>query len=397
MILYPDIKDCCNCNGCTQICPKEAIYKKTDEDGFIYPHIDQSKCIDCGLCQKVCAYQHIEETNVPLKTYAATSTDTAQKMKSASGGIFAVLATKVIKSGGIVYGAEMVRNEDGFEIRHVGIESINDLKRLQGSKYVQSNIGECYKEIRKHLIAGREVLFSGVPCQCAGLKGFLMGKDYPNLTIVDIICHGVPSQKLFNDYIAYTFKDSDKITGYKFRDKSSGWELAACVTYKDGTRKLFPAGTDSYYSLFLDQQTYRLNCYSCKYASEHRPGDLTIGDYWGIEKQHPEFAEKADAQKGISCIIVNTPKGEEVLKDMASCLELLPSTYEQVAARNAQLTRPSNMGRYRDEVFRIYRKEGYAGVASFFKAKYKKQRIIHRILSMMPYSLKAYLRKLKNA
>ena len=192
MTLFPHITDCCNCNGCTQICPKQAIFTYTDEDGFVYPKIDHDKCIDCGLCQKVCAYQHLEESNIPLQTYAATSNNTLQKLQSASGGIFAAIATDVLTRGGITYGAAMIRKNNQFEIRHIGIESTEDLPLLQGSKYVQSSINECYKEIKSHLDNGREVLFCGVPCQCAGLKGFLRNKHYSKLTIIDIICHGVP-------------------------------------------------------------------------------------------------------------------------------------------------------------------------------------------------------------
>ena len=397
MILFPNITDCCNCNGCTQICPKQAIFTHTDENGFIYPKIDSAKCIECGLCQKVCAYQHIDERNEPLQTYAAISNNTFQKLKSASGGIFAAFATDVLSTGGIVYGAAMIRKNNRFEIRHLGIESIEDLPLLQGSKYVQSSIGQCYKEIKSHLDNGREVLFSGVPCQCAGLKGFLRNKEYPKLTIIDIICHGVPSQDLFNDYINYTFRNLKDIENYKFRDKTKGWGLSACIQYDGSKTKSFPAGTDSYYSLFLDQQTYRLNCYSCKYANKHRPGDLTIGDYWGIEKQHPELLNKLDIQKGVSCIIVNSSKGQEALNRLQGEIEIYTSSYEKVALRNTQLIKPSKMGRFRETIFHIYRKEGYKGLSKFYRKRYLRQRMIHFLLGIMPYSVKGWLRTLKNS
>lgn len=199
MILFPDISACCNCNGCTQICPKNAICKKVDDFGFEYPAIDSNKCIDCGLCQQVCAYQNIDEVNKPAEVFVAAAKDSDLKKKSASGGIFAIIAKKILRNNGIVYGAVLECVNGKVVIYHKGVESEKDLNLLQGSKYVQSDIRDCYKEIKKNLLAGKQVLFCGVPCQCAGLKGFLR-KEYSNLYLVDIICHGVPSQQFFNDY-----------------------------------------------------------------------------------------------------------------------------------------------------------------------------------------------------
>ena len=169
MTLFPDKKDCCACGSCEEACPKSAISMREDGHGFIYPIIDNQKCINCGLCQKVCAYQHIQETNEPKSVYAAVSRNKSQIKKSASGGIFAALATFVLNRGGVVYGSSMERNGNKFIIRHRGITSMEELPLLQGSKYVQSEIGNCYKEIRSHLVNGKIVLFSGVPCQCACL------------------------------------------------------------------------------------------------------------------------------------------------------------------------------------------------------------------------------------
>ncbi len=399
MILFPNEKDCCNCNGCTQICPKDAIYKVTDKDGFVYPKIDHDKCINCSLCQKVCAYQHIEETNTPLSIYAAVSNNKDQLKKSASGGIFAAVATSFLNQGAIVYGATISRNGNKFDVKHIGITSIEELPLLQGSKYVFSEINNCYDEIHQHLNDGRTVLFSGTPCQCAGLKGFLR-KEYPNLYLIDLICHGVPSQQFFNSFIDYQYSSLNNISGFAFRDKTKGWELTGRIDYDNGKKHRFiPAGTSSYYALFLDAQTYRKNCYSCKYASSHRPGDITIGDYWGIQQQHPELISsgRLKPQEGISCIIVNSSKGEALIEKSKESLFLASSTYERVAARNAQLLRPMKEGHYRDEILAIYRYNGYHGVNNFYREQYRFQHIIHSIMAMLPYGLKDILRRLRHS
>lgn len=399
MILFPDKKDCCNCNACGQACPKNAISSKTDEDGFVYPQIDQTKCIDCGLCQKVCAYQHIYETNTPLSVYAASSLDVEQSSKSASGGIFAALATYILNNNGVVYGASMIREDEQFKIRHIGINSLNELPKLQGSKYVQSEIGNVFKEIQTLLRDGRLVLFSGTPCQCAGLKGFLRSKEYPNLYIVDLICHGVPNWKFFNDYIDFQFNNLKYITDFSFRDKSKGWELAGRIDYDRGMKhKFVPAGTSSYYSLFLSGQIYRENCYSCKYACNHRPGDLTIGDYWGIQREHPELLKNGQfkVQNGISCIIANTQHGENLLNFVSDYIKTAPSTYDKVARRNGQLVHPSHQSIYRDKILEIFRVGGYPLVDKFYRRVYRTQRIVHSIFSKLPYWLKSLLRNIKH-
>lgn len=398
MILFKDKKNCCDCNGCVQICPKSAIIKSTDEFGFIYPQIDPSKCIDCGLCQTVCAYQHISETNSPISVYAAVSKDKNQLKKSASGGIFAAIASHFIDKNGVVFGSSLQRFQNRFVVRHIKITTKEGIETLQGSKYLQSDIENNFLEIRNLLIQGRTVLFSGTPCQCAALKGFLK-KDYSNLYLIDIICHGVPNSKMFNDFIRYQYKKLQNISGFAFRDKTKGWELTGRIDYENGImHKYIPAGTNSYYALFLDGQIYRENCYSCKYANSHRPGDITIGDYWGIQKQHPELFKSKEfiVKEGISSIIVNTSKGQSLLKEIEPFIKLFPSEYKKVAVRNKQLLHPMNMGAYRMTILNLYKNHGWKAIDSFYRKKYKKQRYIHAVLSLMPYRIKDFLRKLKH-
>lgn len=394
-MLFKQKEDCCACEACANICSKNAISIKEDENGFRYPLIDNTICIDCGLCQKVCAFQNIEETNHPLKTYVAAAVDKKVIRKSASGGIFAVLAKEIISKGGYVCGATLFTTDEKVCVEHIIIDKVEEIGLLQGSKYVQSNIGDCFKLIKKLLNEGKVVMFSGTPCQCAGLKAFLR-KPYENLIIIDIICHGVPNQKLFNDYLAYKYSRKEKITNFAFRDKSKGWGLLGRVDYKNGKSQTVPAGLSSFYSFFLDSQIYRENCYKCKYASQNRPGDLTLGDYWGIEREHPELitSKKYNPEDGISCIVVNTPKGADILKNISDSIIMDCSTYEKIANRNKQLLQPSNRGKHYDEIFDAYRMSGYKAVDKIFYKYYKKQILIHSIFSKLPFGLKERIRKL---
>lgn len=397
MILFPDKKDCCACGSCRAICPQTAISMREDNLGFIYPEIDSQKCIDCGLCQKVCAYQHIKETNKPQCVYAAVSKNKEQLKKSASGGVFAALATFVLSKGGVVYGSVMEREGNQFVVRYRGITSLDELHLLQGSKYVQSDMGNCYKEIKAYLVEGRMVLFSGVPCQCAGLKGYLR-TGYDNLILIDIICHGVPNQRFFNDYINYTFSKLRGISGFVFRDKSEGWELKARLDYANNRYKFIVPGVSSYYALFLDAQIYRENCYSCKYASSHRPGDITIGDYWGIQKEHPELVakDKLNIQEGVSCIITNTPKGDKIITEIQGLISTFPSSYAKVASHNGQLMSPSRKGIFRQQIFDVYQTQGYSGVNKLYKKNYRLKRLIGVLFNILPYCAKNVLRQLKS-
>lgn len=395
MELFKNKFDCCGCEACANVCSKGAISMQEDENGFRYPLIDNSKCVDCGLCRKVCAFQNIEETNCAKDVYVAVSKDEEQIIKSASGGIFAVIAKEVIEKGGIVCGSALMVKNNKVCVEHILIDSIKDISKLQGSKYVQSNINDCYKRIKQLLADGRIVLFSGTPCQCAGLKGFLR-KPYDNLFIIDIICHGVPNQRFLNDYIEYKHPAKTGISGFAFRDKSRGWGLTGRIDYEDGSSKLIPAGLSSYYSLFLDSQIYRENCYKCKYASRNRPGDITLGDYWGIQKEHPELMStgKYNPKNGISCVIVNTTKGESILSDISDKIVKDESTYEKIANMNRQLVSPSKRGQHYDTIFSLYSKEGYKPIDEFFYKNYRKQIFIHSIFSKLPFGLKEVLRKI---
>ncbi|AWK53058.1 coenzyme F420 hydrogenase [Clostridium beijerinckii] len=383
------------------ICPQKAISMVEDEYGFSYPQIDNECCVKCEACKTVCGFQNVTETNSPIVTYASAMKNETEVLASASGGIFVALAKAFLADGGIVFGVSMEYINGLLTPMHISINNINDLYKLQGSKYVQSYIGEVSCEVKRYLIEGKKVLFSGTPCQVAGLKAFLK-RDYKNLLTIDIICHGVPNIKFFQGYIKHLEKKlKGKIIKYKFRDKKKGWGLSGKVVYKTEVgkvkEKLIPCNVSSYYSFFLSADIYRENCYSCKYSSSHRPGDITIGDYWGVQKEHPEIMEEnggiLSEIKGISCIIVNTEKGKEYLSSYGFELILFPSEFEKAARKNSQLNTPSCSSKFRDDILMIFKTQGYDAVEKYFRNKMGIKYYYHVLNSKIPQKLKKKIKK----
>lgn len=396
--LFEDKKACCACGACLNICPKQAITMQKDEYGFLYPQIEESKCIKCGLCLKTCAFQNSKLNNIPIKTYAAQSDNTDLK-KSASGGIFASIATNILKEGGIVYGAAMEMENDKLTVKHIGVENKADLIKLLGSKYVQSNTGKVYQDIKRKLNDNRLVLFSGTPCQVDGLNSYL-GKKYDNLITIDIICHGVPNNQMFQDYIALLEeKYKDKIIDFKFRDKTKGWGLTAKGYTAKGYTAIIPANLSSYYYMFLKSYIYRDSCYSCKYACKKRCGDITIGDYWGIEKAHPEVLNKneyrLDYKNGISCLIVNTEQGAKVLEKYKNDLRLLDSAFEKAEKENGQLNISSKCDyEKRVEILKLYKIKKYLGIEEYFYNNMRFDKYISVLKNKIPICIKNKLKKI---
>ena len=328
------------------ICPKSAIKMQADEYGFIYPVIQQDLCVQCGACMTVCGYQNKPKTEEPKKVYAAASKNSVLLRKSASGGAFAVIAEAVLKNEGIVYGAALPMENGILEPKHIRVDSLDKLILLQGSKYVQSEIGDTYSQAKRDLIQGKVVLFSGTPCQIAGLKKYLK-KEYNNLITIDIICHGVPSKRLFQDFIEFHGKKlGGKITEFYFRDKTKGQGMITRSVYVgEGhgfKEKVLMGGCTAYIHFFSKSYTYRENCYSCPFASEERVGDLTVGDFWGFHEEYPSYDVKQGLSngKGISCLLVNTDKGNNALEQCEDQFVLMTSDFEKVAKHNDQLYSP---------------------------------------------------------
>lgn len=301
MIEIINKKDCCGCSACVQKCPKQCISLKEDEEGFLYPVVDKDICIDCGLCEKVCPVLHQGEERKPLKVYAAKNQNEEIRLQSSSGGVFTLFAEEVIKEGGVVFGA---RFDEKWEVKHDFTETIDELSAFRGSKYVQSRIEDNFQKVEAFLKQGRKVLFSGTPCQVAGLKRFLR-KEYDNLLTVDFVCHGVPSPGVWRQYLKETIArmcdknsvssdpismDNAHIESISFRNKSTGWKkysfaLTLSATARSGVKntvslsEIFSRNT--FMKGFLADLYLRPSCYTCPAKCGKSGSDITIGDLWG--------------------------------------------------------------------------------------------------------------------
>lgn len=335
---------CTGCGACEQVCPTKAIsMKPVNEEGFLESVTDFEKCIDCNQCRMACPQNIKAKLNAPQQNLAVRDKDNEELKVSASGGAFAAAARVILSQGGAVVGAAY---NDDLTVSHHIVDNLNDLPQLQSSKYVQSNTAGTFKEVKKMLRDGRTVLYSGTPCQIAGLKGFLR-KDYDHLYTMDVICHGVPSPKLFAKYLEWLGgKMGGKIIYYDFRDKSTGWGLDYMTKTKTKT-KTMSCSLDPYYHHFLEGDTYRECCYRCQYCRKERVSDITIGDYWGIEKEHPSFY----STKGVSCLLINTDKGQNLWDLISNEFIFIDSTFEKVATANHNLKHPTERHAIRDHIY----------------------------------------------
>nr|WP_317282139.1 Coenzyme F420 hydrogenase/dehydrogenase, beta subunit C-terminal domain [uncultured Sellimonas sp.] len=368
--LFTEKKDCCACGACLNICPRNAISFQNDEYGFAYPHINRELCIKCGLCKKVCNYQKAEAGNYMVGNSYVALTNNTDLMESTSGGVFASIAKSFLKDGGCVYGATMEYVNGELVVHHIGVYEEKDLPRLLGSKYVQSNTENIFKSVKNDLNSGKKVLFCGTPCQVDGLRGYL-GEKYQNLLLIDLVCHGVPGQKIFVDFIK-NLEKRQKIVHFRFRDKNSIVGYTGKIFFENGKEKFLYRTENSYTDYFLKGYIQRENCYSCKYASDCRPGDMTIGDFWGIQKEHPELMKinggMIDPQNGVSCLIVNTEIGKSYLEKYKKGLKLWKSEFSKIAANNEQLNMPSKLNRLkRESILQKYRTGGYKAVEHDFR------------------------------
>lgn len=382
--------DCCGCSACSQKCPKNAITMKENEEGFLYPEIDKEKCINCGLCSKVCPQlKKVKKADEGYpKAYAMYNKNNEELMKSSSGGIFSVIANYVLENGGVVFGASYNENLD---VNHIYVKNKEDLQKLRNSKYVQSNINNTYKEVEKNLKENRLTLFTGTPCQVAGLKAYLM-KDYENLILVDIVCHGVPNQKIFKKYLEYLEgKFKSKIKAYNFRNKEqNGWGLYAKIETEDGKIRYKNSAFDPYYNSFLECKIYRESCYNCNYASFNRNSDITLADYWGILNVHPEFY----SEKGVSLILINNKKGKELLNIISKNIEYIETDLEKASQKNMNLKRPSHRPKERDNIYKgINEKSSNQFIKENLKIKYNPKKIIK---AMVPYKVKLAVQKVRS-
>lgn len=353
-------KNCTACGACSLLCPLGCIEMVGDKEGFFVARINE-KCTDCGLCAARCPANNsaafLRDTHV--KVIGARLKNDMLLKKSASGGVFAGIAAEILKTqGNAVFGCAF---DEKIVAWHVCVTDFKNIGPCQSSKYVQSDVGDTYLQAKEFLDDGKTVFYTGCPCQIAGLYAFL-GADYKNLLTADLICHGVPLPLLFKKYLDWLGKKlGGEITGYNFRSKmNSGWGLEAQTATKTKTEFIFP-WADPYYNAFIKNNTLRECCYICPYAGERRVADITLGDFWGVELFHSEFYDS----RGVSVVIVNTAKGEDFLKKNFVDFHILQSSFENAAAQNHCLQKPSPRPPLRDFAYRDINSE----TAEIFKGK----------------------------
>lgn len=381
--------DCTGCNACVQKCPNNCISLEENQYGFLFPKVDKTNCISCNLCNNVCHLQnYIQQDRINSTAYAAVHKDKRIVLKSTSGGVFSAIAEKILSDGGAVYGCAFDKE---LKPHHVRVDNITQLNLLYGSKYIQSDINNCYNDILKDLNKKRVVFFTGTPCQVAGLKTFL-GKDYDCLFTADLICHGVPSYAYFRKFIKwYEEKNNCKIVDYSFRSKdNAGWSLAGTYTIerdnKKTTKKVFYFD-NYYYHYFLNGDIYRDSCYNCKYANIYRSGDFTLGDLWGAEKIKPDF----NIDNGCSLLLVNSSKGEKLLKSIN--LDLQKISLDLALHNNEQLHTSSKKSLYRNEILEEYCNYSAEQIQKNYIKRYRIIRIIARMKYLVPKKIRYIMLK----
>lgn len=321
--------DCCGCTACKLACPVQCIRMEPDTEGFSYPVISAEDCIHCGKCEMVCPILNPLTPQGRTQTFVGYAKEDAVRRNSSSGGIFTLAAAYVLRRGGVVFGAAF---DEHFGVRHICVESEAELHRLRGSKYVQSNLDDTFAQVKKCLSDDRWVLFTGTACQIAGLKKYL-GKEQEKLLTIDVLCHGVPSPKIWKQYLQEQQKAfGAEITSVHLRDKALGWKLFSVrMQFENGREYAVPFPEDPFMKLFLANIDLRPSCHDCRFKGFPRVSDITIGDCWGIDNQMPEM----DDDRGTSVIIVHTRKGEELLGAIQSELVLKEAAMDRVLPRTA--------------------------------------------------------------
>ena len=369
MINIQEKNECCGCAACVQSCPKQCIGLQEDDEGFLYPQVDTTICITCGLCDKVCPVINQKTLSQISNAFAAVHRNDEIRKESSSGGVFTSLAEQIIGCGGVVFGAKYAK--DGSVI-HACIDSINDINKLRGSKYLQSVIGSVYIQTKRYLDKGQLVLFSGTPCQIAGLKLFLR-KEYENLYTVDIVCHGVPSPKVWKDYITYLKQQkaidfSDSFVIPNFRDKENGWRQymldISLVDYK-GEKSILHrefAKDNIYMEGFLKNLYIRPSCFSCPAKGGRSNSDLTLGDFWGVECIQPDM----DDNLGTSIVVVHTDKALQLIDSLNIVYKKIDSS-DLFRKKNVCYYRSTTKLKNQEEFWSLYKEKGINAIPIFLE------------------------------
>lgn len=384
MIKIDNKEECCGCYGCYNVCLTKAIEMVEDEKGFKYPIINKEKCVNCGLCEKVCPIiNNKKEEKKDIKVYACINKNTDTRMKSSSGGIFSLIASYILDLNGVVFGAKF--NEE-FQVIHSYIGNKEELYAFQGSKYVQSQIGEMYKKAKEFLEQDRYVLFSGTPCQIEGLYSYL-GKEYEKLYTQDVICHGVPSPMVWQKYLEeFNKKYNEKPKEISFRNKDkNGWiDFAMKLNYDNGEYVL-SHNKDLYMKAFLSDICLRDSCYDCKFKKKDRISDITLADFWGIENIDKEMND----DKGTSLVIVNSVKGNQLFEKIKQNTIYKEEDFEEAIKYNPNMINSAKMHKNREKFF----KELENTNLEFLVKKYTKKSLYKKILGKTKRIIKKIIQK----
>ena len=369
---------CYGCKACEQICPKKSIKMECDKEGFWYPNVNVDTCIKCNLCIKVCPYNETSfKVNTLNKTlaFATINKDDSVRATSTSGGIFSNISDYILDNKGVIFGVEL---DDSGIVKHSVAINREERDRFKGSKYVQSDMQKSYIKAKEYLNNDTLVLFTGTPCQIAGLYSYL-GKDYDNLITCDIVCHGVPSPKVFNDYYNFMKKKyKSSITSFNFRDKSNGWKTGTLkITFNEGKEYSEIWNRDKYYRLFFSHRILRPSCHECRFTKLDRESDISIADFWGIENCKPNMFDN----KGTSLVLLNTKKGIELFNNIKEKVIFEECKLEEVMQPN--LKKPAVPSSDRKKFFDDYEKKGFKYVLDVYTAVSLKERIVGKLVKII--------------
>ena len=363
MIRAVDSEKCCGCGACASVCPEKCITFDADGEGFLCPSVDAKKCVGCNACERVCPMLSEPEKNTAVRVFAVINTDKEVRMKSSSGGVFGLLAEDVLAHGGAVFGAAFDKD---FAVRHICAPNAGELPLLFGSKYVQSDTTGLFETVKQFLDSDRQVLFSGTPCQVAGLKKSL-GKNYPNLLTVDLVCHGVPSPAAWQKYLDFTKKKySAEPCSVNFRSKVSGWKKYSVeILFKNGKTMREGVADNLYMKAFIRNLSLRPSCYNCPFKGLERVSDITLADFWGVEHVCPDM----DDGLGTSLVLVNSKRGLSSFEKLGSRVRVTETDASEAVKYNSaavkSVARPEN----RDEFFRILQCCGFGKETRLFLAE----------------------------
>lgn len=363
-LLTGEIFNCCGCRACEQICPVHCIEIAKDQEGFLIPTItNRDKCIGCGACSRVCPIENPEEGNMPNAIYASASADKETRKQSSSGGMFFLLAKKIVDEGGVVVGAELNLKERS--LHHALADTHEGIYPLLGSKYIASDTNDTFSRVKRLLSQKRRVLYVGTPCQIAGLRKYIKS-DTPYLYTCDLLCHGVPSQYVFEQYIEYLEKKHKGIiVNWNFRDKEKyGWSITLRydVNHKGKIKTFYTqAGLSPYFYGFLRGKFLRESCYHCPYTKLQRVGDITLADFWGVKA----LGLSGDVSSGCSCVLVNTLKGMDLFNSVSDGLQFKHQVqYEQAYRQNVNFLEPCKRPQERDVAIKSIKSHSFQYVAS---------------------------------